>query len=150
MPSQINNPGNIGYNTSQSVSANYLRTTPSTRFSTRQLQFFEVALSGVETGFDATDSLFSQAVRGVQVAAEVYAIGIPSSNKFMIVVADDTANNGADSDIDGEYSNAKGQTIAEAINASITSGTATVTRKLMVGGAFASGRTAYAQESAGI
>ena len=149
MPSQINNPGNIGYNTSQSVSANYLRTTPSTRFSTRQLQFFEVTLSGVETGFDATDSLFSKAVRGVQVAAEVYAIGIPSSNKFMVVVADDTANNGADSDIDGEYSNAKGQTIANAIDSS-TGGSSTVTRKLMVGGAFASGRTAYAQESAGI
>lgn len=149
MPSQINNPGNIGYGTGADVSANYLRTTPSTRFSTRQLQFFEVTLSGVETNFDSVDSDFSRAVRGVQVAAEVYAIGIPSSNKFMVVVADDTANNGDDSDIDGEYTNAKGQTIKAAIDAS-TGGNSTVTRKLMVGGAFTTGRTAYAQESAGI
>jgi hypothetical protein len=141
MPSQINNEGNV-----VNVTANYLRTSPSTRFSTRQLQFFEISgLTGVETDPTAPNSLFSKAVRGVQAQAEVYAIGSPDSGAFMIVVADDTANNGDASDIDENYVNPKARSIKQAVDAS-TGGNSTVTSKMMVGTGFETGRALYANE----
>lgn len=146
MPSQINNPLNVGYGTGGDVSANYLRTSPSTRFSTRQLQFFEISgLTGVETNPTSTDSLFSKAVRGVQAQAEVYAIGSPDNGAFMIVVADDTANNGDASDIDENYVNENARSIKQAVDAS-TGGNSTVTSKMMLGTGFTSGRAPYANE----
>jgi hypothetical protein len=90
MPSQINNPGNIGYGSGTDVSANYLKTRPSTRFSTRQLAFMQIECNGIQNDWNEPNSLFTKVVRGVQLVAEVYAVGTPDSNFVVIVVGADT------------------------------------------------------------
>jgi hypothetical protein len=137
MPSQINNAGNVGYGLGTDVSANYLVTKPSTRFATRQLAFFEVNLAGVSTNPYLTDSVYSRAVRAIQQNAEIYAVGEPNSTYFMVVVAQDTANDGDNTD-DGLNEMAK--TLS-----TVTGGT--VTAKHLHGAGFASGLRAYSDES---
>jgi hypothetical protein len=78
------------------VTANYARTKPSTRFSTRQLQILVINLEGVATDPYAPNSLYSKAVRGVQTAAEIQMLGEPSDGAFIVVVALDTLNDGED------------------------------------------------------
>jgi hypothetical protein len=82
---QINNGNNV-----DNVTANYLKTTPSTRFSTRQLAFMQLNAAGIQTNWDQPNSLFTKVVRGVQVVAEVYAVGTPNSNALIVVVGADT------------------------------------------------------------
>jgi len=132
MPSQINNPGNV-----HNISANYLVTKPSTRFATRQLAFFDVQISDVATNPYTSDSVYTRAVRAIQVNAEVYAVGEPSSDHFIVVVAQDTANDGSNTD-DGLNEMAK--TLSQ-----VTGGT--VTAKHLHGAGFASGLMAYSDES---
>ena len=134
MPSQIGQMGNV-----YDVAANYLVTKPSTRFSTRQLAFFDVQISNVHVSPYASNSIFSRAVRAVQVNAEIYAVGEPSADHFIVVVAQDTANDGDNTD-DGL--NSMAQTLAQAIG-----GGATVTAKHLLGAGFASGLRAYSDES---
>ena len=139
MPSQINNPGNVGYAEGLTVSANYLKTKPSTRFSTRQLAFFTVTISNVHVNYLNSNSLYSQAVRAVQQNAEIYAVGIPAANDFVVVVAQDTANDGDNTD-DGL--NGMADTLSTA-----TGGTVTAVH--LVGDSLATtGLMAYSDESA--
>ena len=86
MPSVIGTDSTSGIN----VAANYLKARPSTRFSTRQLAFFNIAVTGIETSFEAPNSLFSKVIRAVQVVAEIYAVGTPASGNVIVVVATDT------------------------------------------------------------
>ena len=85
MPSQIGNMGNT-----VDVTANYLKTRPSTRFATRQLAFMQIDCTGIENNSEDSNSLFTQVVRGVQLVAEVYAVGTPDSGSVIVVVAADT------------------------------------------------------------
>lgn len=133
MPSQIGNSGNV-----VNVAANYLRTKPNTRFATRQLAFFDVQISGVATNPYLSDSVYSRAVRAIQVNAEIYAVGEPDSDHFIVVVAQDTANDGSNTD-DGL--NAMAKSLSQ-----VTGGT--VTAKHLHGAGFASGLMAYSDESA--
>jgi hypothetical protein len=84
------------------VTANYARTKPSTRFSTRQLQILVIGITGVATDPYAPNSLYSKAVRGIQTAAEIQMLGEPSSDYFIVVVALDTLNDGEDTLIGAE------------------------------------------------
>jgi hypothetical protein len=139
MPSQINNMNNV-----VNVTANYLRTKPNTRFATRQLTFFDVQVTGCATNPYEPASLYSQAVRGVQVAAEIYAVGEPASDHFMVVVASDTAADPHNNDEDGNGTlNTMAQSLQDAIG-SICQG---VTPKHLHGAGFASGRLYYSDES---
>lgn len=144
MPSQINNTGNV-----DNVSANYLRAKPSTRFSTRQLAFVEIEVTGCHTDYALSDSLYSRAIRGVQVVAEVYAVGLPASNKFMVVIAQDT--DGADNNNDlsnNDASNA--QSMNNAVYRSLGNsfeGTCEANYKYLSGNGFAGGVTTYSDES---
>lgn len=104
------------------VAANYLKMpaqgtygvgTVYTNFATRQLRFVKVTatqtgtavdftkdtgLSGgtaytVEgTGYRAAGSVFSNAVRAIQLVGEVYFISEPNATGFVIAVAEDTVN----------------------------------------------------------
>ena len=85
MPSQIGNIGNT-----VDVTANYLKTRPSTRFATRQLAFMRIDCTDIELNSEDSNSLFTQVVRGVQLVAEVYAVGTPDSGSVIVVVAADT------------------------------------------------------------
>jgi hypothetical protein len=147
MPSQINNAGNI-----VNVTANYLVAKPSTRFATRQLQFVEIEVTGCHTNPYLADSLYSRAVRGVQAVAEVYAVGRPSTNKFMVVIAQDT--DGADNghgDVDaGDNSNS--QDMQDAVRNSVQGSgdlelTIEATYKRMLGAGFENGFQNYNDES---
>lgn len=86
------------------TSANWLKTSPSTQFGTRQLTFLKVVATGSDgstavnfsTSSTASNSDFSKAVRTIQNFNELYAVGIPDAVGFIVVIADDTKN-GADS-----------------------------------------------------
>lgn len=72
------------------ITKNYLKTRPSTRFATRQLVFLGIYCSGIQNNFYNQDSLFTKVVRGVQLVAEVFAVGTPHSDYLTVVVAADT------------------------------------------------------------
>jgi hypothetical protein len=94
------------------VAANYGRMVPQqtygvgenqTNFGTRQLQLIKVAISGgtndMTKGSDGatgsyqdSNSLYSLAVRALQIYVEVYAVYTPTSGGFIALVAFDTAN----------------------------------------------------------
>jgi hypothetical protein len=140
MPSVIGQDSGTGVN----VAANYLKTKPSTRFATRQLTFFDVQVNGCATNPYDSNSLYSRAVRGVQVAAEIYAVGEPASDHFMVVVASDTAADPHSNDYDGDGTmNEMAQSLQTAIG-SICQG---VSPKHLHGTGFASGRLNYSDES---
>jgi hypothetical protein len=86
MPSVIGPDSNTGIN----VAANYLKTKPSTRFATRQLAFMQVDCTGIQNNWGDSNSLFTKVVRGVQLVAEIYAVGTPDSDALIVVVAADT------------------------------------------------------------
>ena len=145
MPSQINNAGNV-----HNVTANYLKAKPSTRFSTRQLAFVEVEVTGCHTNYTNPDSLYSRAIRGVQAVAEVYAVGIPSANKFMVVVAQDT--DGADDNNDIDIGSGDAQSMTNAVSASVQGSgdlelTIAATYKHMLGAGFTTGVKSYFDET---
>ena len=85
MPSQIGNIGNVA-----DVTANYLVTKPSTRFATRQLAFMQIDCTDIQDNWSEPNSLFTKVVRGVQLVAEVYAVGTPFDNALVVVVGADT------------------------------------------------------------
>jgi hypothetical protein len=91
------------------VTANYLKTSPSTQFGTRGLRIIKItADNGGDSDLDFTAqsfvtnafvgsytdsaSYYSLAVRAVQTVAEIYAIGQPDATSFIAVIADNTAN----------------------------------------------------------
>jgi hypothetical protein len=132
MPSQINNPGNV-----HNVTANYLKTKPSTRFATRQLAFFLVHKTNVGLNPYEPASDYSSAVRAIQVNAEIYAVGEPTTDDFIVVVAQDTANDGDNTDAG---LNEMAKTLSQVTGA-------TVTAKHLHGSGFAGGLMAYSDES---
>jgi hypothetical protein len=90
------------------TSANYLKTTESTQFGTRELTVIKVAVTGGSNdmryqdgatsslSYTLSNSLYSKAVRTLQNFAEVYAVYAPVAGGFIAIIAADTAN-GADS-----------------------------------------------------
>lgn len=75
---------------STTVGANYLKASPSTRFSTRELSIISIAVANVHVNNADADSLFSKTVRALQQTAEVYAIGTPAAGAFQAIIATDT------------------------------------------------------------
>jgi hypothetical protein len=97
-----------------------------------------VTISNVHVNYLNSDSLFSKAVRAVQQNAEIYAVGIPAANDFVVIVAQDTANDGDNTD---DSLNNMAQTLSTA-----TGGTVTAVH--LAGDALVSGLMAYSDESA--
>ena len=97
MPSQINNPGNVGYAEGITVSANYLKAAPSTQFGTRQLSVLTITKEGVGSVEDylASDSLYSKVIRALQQTAEIWAVFTPvenggSADYFNVIISADS------------------------------------------------------------
>ena len=129
-------------------SPNWTQTKPSTRISTRQLGFFQVEVNNVGTNPYVADSLYSRAVRGIMTQGEVFAVGVPSGNYFIVVMAHDTANDGSyteEFDLDDSY-NSMAQRLADAVRASAGTCDGVVTRHL-AGNGFQNGRTRYENEA---
>ena len=112
------------------VADNYLKAqAPFSRFSTRNLNFYSVELTGVETDFDLSNSLFAQAVRGIQLNAEMFYVGLPSAGSFIVAVAEDTVQD----EIEGASS--RTWSLKEAVDQA-TGETSTVSQVQVVGSAF--------------
>jgi hypothetical protein len=121
------------------VTTNYLKTKPSTRFSTRDLAFLVIDMdngSYFNNYLDA-NSNFSQVVRAVQTQAEVYAVGEPHGGVVTIVVAIDTTSDGNNTD---GFLNSEGNPMAKTIAQVLTAAghnPDVVTFKKLYGGGFA-------------
>jgi hypothetical protein len=144
MPSQIGNIGNV-----VDVTANYLVTKPNTRFATRHLQFFDIRVDGCHVNPYESDSLYSRAVRGVQVAGEIYAVGEPATDHFIVVLASDTTADPHNNNFDGNSNNGgagynpQAQSLQDAIGTICQD----VTALRLSGNGFDGGRTNYSDES---
>lgn len=81
------------------ISDNWQKAAPSTRFGTPALDFYVVDVGAdVETNWSASNSMFSKAVRGLQLVANLYLVGMPNGNAFTVAVVSNTcpgANPGA-------------------------------------------------------
>ena len=90
---------------STTVGANYLKASPSTRFSTRELSIIKIAIANVANGTPTdSDTLFAKSVRALQQTAEVYAIGTPvndATDYFQAIIATDTQWDGTASSQQG-------------------------------------------------
>ena len=142
MPSVIGTDSGSGIN----VAANYLKTKPSTRFATRQLQFYDVQVNGCATDPYDSNSLYSRAVRGVQVAAEIYAVGEPYSDHFMVVVASDTTTDPVNI-LGSEAGDGTVNDMAQSLQTAIGSICQSVTPRHLYGAGFHNGRPFYSDES---
>jgi hypothetical protein len=78
----------------------------------------------------------------------MFAVGEPSADNFIIVVASDTGNDGSITEGAelGKAYNGMAKTLEQAIEASTGTG-CTVTRRHLSGNGFASGLTLYSDES---
>ena len=74
-----------------SIAKNYERALMDTMFGTRQISYYVVNLSGVSTNYWSPSSTFAKAIQGIQSVAEIFSIGRPSSNNFVVGVAYNTA-----------------------------------------------------------
>jgi hypothetical protein len=95
MPSQINNPGNVGYAEGITVSANYLKAQASTQFGTRQLSVLTITKEGITSGEGDSDSLYSKIIRALQQTAEVWSVFAPlenssSADSFNVIISADS------------------------------------------------------------
>jgi hypothetical protein len=87
------------------VATNYLKTKPSTRFSTRDLAFLVIDYDNNNffNNYEETNSSFTRVVRLVQTQAEVYGVGEPYNGVVTIIVAIDTTANGSNGEVNGVY-----------------------------------------------
>lgn len=127
MPSVIGINSESGVN----VAANYLKAFPSTKFATRELTFAIITVNDtMESDHLDANSLFSKAVRALQLQAEVYGIGEPTDGEgdatFIAILASDTLAN----DVEGRSG---AWTLAEAMSDALDE-TVTVTFNQMIGG----------------
>lgn len=124
--------------TSEVLSNNYRKMTPTqtynsgefySNFGTRQLAWFKVELAGLNNGgnYQAKDSVFSKAVRGLQLNTEVYFISKPAdttTDYFVVAVAADTTPDNSN-DGDDQASPTQRELIKRIVDRA-TSGTSTV------------------------
>lgn len=116
---------------------------PFTRFGTRQLQAIKVVSATVNfsTGYTATNSNFSKAIRAIQDRAEVFYAGIPGNTATGFTVLISSVNSdsgdgyGAASTDDGTYDNLE-EAVDVAVNGSDT-GNITITNITLTGLTFA-------------
>jgi hypothetical protein len=65
------------------ITDNYLKVFPVTAMGTPELGYFVVDMGeDVEANYTASDSLYSQAVRALQLNTDLYMVGVPSGNIF--------------------------------------------------------------------
>jgi hypothetical protein len=65
----------------------------------RQLSFFSVTITGVHTNYTNANSLFAKAVLGAQTGAELFFVGTPAADAFVIAVATDTMDSSGPEDL---------------------------------------------------
>lgn len=74
-----------------SVAANHAKAVETSQLGTRRQAFFMVDMgTDVTTNYTDSDSVYSKAVRAIQTVAEIYTVGKPSGENFIVSVAFDT------------------------------------------------------------
>jgi hypothetical protein len=84
-----------------SIAANHAKALETSQLGTRRQVFFMVDMGvDVETNYTDSDSLYSKAVRAIQTVAEIYTVGKPSSQNFIVSVAFETVPTDSPDDLD--------------------------------------------------
>ena len=66
-----------------SITDNWIKVLPVNSLGTPEIGFFVVDMGeDVESNYDSSDSLYSQAVRALQLKTDLYMVGLPSGNTF--------------------------------------------------------------------
>ena len=129
MPSLIGSA--LGDNSGVSITQNYLVVKPSSQFGTRQLAFYKITSTGCATNYSNSNSLFQNLVKGVQQTSEIYAVGTPSADNFVVVIASDT--DAGQTGAAAYVANTNAQSIQTAVRATSGDGSATVTSLTLTG-----------------
>lgn len=110
--------------------ANNYKSFAASNFGTRELAFYSVTITGVHTSYTASNSLFVKALKGVAQVAEIFFVGTPASDAFVVAVASNTDNGTASA-------NANDETLEVAIERAIhiSSGTNATVAALSASGA---------------
>lgn len=95
-------PYRSGGSATTGLGDNAYKAAPSSKFGTRELEFYSVTITDVHVGYTASDSTFAKAVRGIQQVAEVFFVGTPSSDAFVVAIAGDTNNGQASGNANDE------------------------------------------------
>jgi hypothetical protein len=75
------------------------------------------------TGYRATNSVFSKAIRALQLVGEIYYISVPNSVGFVVAVTEDTLNDSdANSNVPGTLDSAAYGDVEAAITAALAFG----------------------------
>ena len=85
-------PSLIGYTNENGVqvTANYLKTLPTTKFGTRELAVVVLEINNIEDNYEDPASLFTRSIRAIQQNVEVFGVFNPASNRCTLLVAADT------------------------------------------------------------
>ena len=109
------------------VTANYLKTVPSTRFGTRDLSILKIEQANVFVNYADSNSLFSKTVRALQQTGEVYAVGTPvdaATDYVQVIVATETQWDGQvanDPTTDGSFDKLEAAILAgSGVSATVT------------------------------
>jgi hypothetical protein len=74
-----------------SIATNHAKALETSQLGTRRQVFFMVDMgTDVATDYTDSDSLYSKAVRAIQTVAEIYTVGKPSGENFIVSVAFET------------------------------------------------------------
>ena len=75
---------------SSDLGGNTRKALPTSQFGTRKLSFCVVDVTDIGVDYTLQNSVFYQTIRAIQQNVEIYAVGTPSTNQVIIVVAGDT------------------------------------------------------------
>ncbi len=82
--------------------ANNYKSFAASNFGTRELAFYSVTISSVESGYTASNSTFVKALKGIAQVAEIFFVGTPASNAFVVGIATNTDNGTASANANDE------------------------------------------------
>jgi hypothetical protein len=114
---------------------NNFRAAPLSSYSTRQLEFFSIAITGIETDYLLSNSLFARVTKGIQSIAQVAIIGVPDAGAVVIAVEADT-NPTTGPAFDNDPTPTKSERMKASVDAS-TAGNSTVVALSLIGATLA-------------
>lgn len=85
-------------NTFGVLSPNAKKVQPGFNFGTPALAFYKITLTGIETNYANSDSVFAKTINALQGFAELYGVGTPASGAVVIVVNENTQQDSTGND----------------------------------------------------
>jgi hypothetical protein len=76
----------------ETVARNHVKAVETSKMGTRELAYFQVDMNvDAETNYTDSNSVYAQAIKGIQTVVEIYAVGKPNGQEFTVIAASDTA-----------------------------------------------------------